>query len=128
MNNPKQTKPSETTETAAAAILSALSGMVQYHSPEETAEALVTLIRDNEASHNDKARFVMCLLIVASEAASAFAADATEGARSADEHEDEALENDLIKTSEVLRLASASANLSANEVFNLSDIAPHTTR
>lgn len=128
MNNPNEIKPSETTETAAAAILSALSGMVQCHSPEETAESLVALIRDNEASHNDKARFVMSVLIVASEMASAFAADASEGARSADEHEDEETESALIKTSEVLRLASAQTNLSANEVFNLSDITPHTTR
>lgn len=122
------TKPAETTAEAAQQMLNALSGMVQCHSPEETAEALVSLIRDNDASHNDKARFVMSLLIVASEAASAFGVDAMEGSRVADQEENEEEENALIKAGVVLRQISASANLNANELFNLSDTIPHTIR
>ena len=120
--------PAETTEAAAAAILHALSGMVQCHSPEETAEALVSLIRDNDASHNDKARFVMSLLIVASEAASAFAADATEGSVVAEQEGDEDEENALIKAGVILRDVSRTSNRLADDIFNHSDSIPHTIR
>ncbi|CAB4135393.1 hypothetical protein UFOVP291_2 [uncultured Caudovirales phage] len=120
--------PAETTEAAAAAILHALSGMVQCHSPEETAEALVSLIRDNDASHNDKARFVMSLLIVASEAASAFAVDAVEGSAVADQRGDEDDENALIKAGIILRDVSRTSNHLANELCNHSDSIPHTVR
>jgi hypothetical protein len=122
------TNPAETTAEAAQQMLNALSGMVQCHSPEETAESLVALIRAKEASHNDKARFVMSLLIVAQQAAEAFAVDATEGSVVAEQEGEEDEENALIKAGVILRGVSRTANHLADEIFNHSDSIPHTIR
>lgn len=120
--------PAQTTEAAASAILKALSGMVQCHSPEETAEALVTLIRDEKASHNDKARFVMSLLIVASQAAKAFAEDAEMGAIPASKGEDPRDGEALEEAAETLTKVSKRSNALADLIFQLSDVIPHTVR
>lgn len=121
-------KPAETTTAAAAQILNALSGMVQCHSPEETAADLIDLIRSEQASHNDKARFVMSLLIVASQAAKAFAEDAEMGAvpakKGSDPRDAEALE----EASEILEIVGKKSNALADKIFQLSDVIPHTIR
>ena len=120
--------PAETTDLAALAILNALSGMVLHHSPEETAEDLVALIRNEHASHNDKARFVMSLLIVASQAAEAFAEDAEMGvipaSKSKDPRDAEALE----EAADILANISKRSNALADRIFQISDVIPHTTR
>ncbi len=121
-------KPSETTDAAALAILNALSGMVQCHSPEETAESLIALIRNEHASHNDKARFVMSLLIVAQQAANAFAEDAKMGVIPASKGKDPRDAEALEEAADMLADVSKKSNKLADRIFQLSDVIPHTVR
>ena len=123
-----KTTPAQSTASASVQILNSLSGMVQYHSPEETAEALVALIRAEQASHNDKARFVMSLLIVASEAAKAFAEDAQMGTIPAKKGKDPRDAEALEEAADILASVSKKSNKLADQIFQLSDVIPHTVR